>query len=123
MVFNMAKIAAQLPLIMQDSIDRGLLQSFVDMRTEKGKPITQRGLDLLIQKLCRYELQGHCPNLLLERSIINGDKGWSDVYPDDTTLKVKESFIQTHTDKSWREDSFTAQHTDRSWAEPLKLVK
>lgn len=114
---------AQLPLIMQDSIDRSLLQSFIDMRTEKGKPITQRGLDCLIRKLCRLEADGHCPNLLLERSIINGDKGWSDVYPDATTLKAKESFIQTHTDKSWRDDNFMAQHTDRTWAEPLRLVK
>lgn len=111
--------------ILQDSIsiDRDTLQSFVDMRTEKGKPITQRGLDMLIKKLCRLESQGHCPNLLLERSIINGDKGWSDVYPDETTLKARESFIQTHTDKSWRDMSFSEKYSDRSWADGLTLVK
>ncbi len=110
--------------ILQPSIDRDTLQSFVDMRTEKGKPITQRGLDMLIKKLCRLESQGHCPNLLLERSIINGDKGWSDVYPDATTLKARESFIQTHTDKSWRDDtSFSEKYSDRSWADGLTLVK
>jgi len=98
-----------IPLILQDSIDRNLLQSFIDMRKEKAKPITQRGLDCLISKLSRLEQQGHCPNLLLERSIINGDKGWSDVYPDDTTLKPAESFIE--------------RHTDRAWADGLRLVK
>lgn len=98
-----------IPLILQDSIDRDTLQSFIDMREEKKKPITQRGLDMLIKKLARLEKQGHCPNLLLERSIINGDKGWSDVYPDQTTLKQPESFI--------------AMHTEKSWADGLKLVK
>ena len=114
-----------IPLILQDSIDRALLQSFVDMRAEKGKPITQRGLTCLINKLSRLEQQGHCPNLLIERSIINGDKGWSDVYPDATTLKAKESFIQTHTDKSWRDTdtSFSEKYSDRSWADGLTLVK
>lgn len=97
-----------IPLILQDSIDRNLLQSFIDMRQEKGKPITQRGLNCLIVKLSRLEQQGHCPNLLLERSIINGDKGWSDVYPDETTLKPV---------------SFASKHTDRSWAKNMSLVK
>lgn len=74
----------------------------------------------MIAKLSRLEQQGHCPNLLLERSIINGDKGWSDVYPDATTLKAKETFIKMHTDKSWRDDvSFTEKYSDRSWAEGL----
>lgn len=92
-----------IPLLLQDSIDRSLLESFIEMRKEKGKPITQRGLDCLIQKLSRLEKDGHCPNLLLERSIINGDKGWSDVYPDETTKKAPESWLDKHTDTSWRE--------------------
>ena len=102
-------MSAIIPLILQDSIDRTLLQSFVDMRAEKRKPITQRGLDLLIAKLSRLEREGHCPNLLLERSIINGDKGWSDVYPDASTMRPVQSFA--------------AVHTDRSWADGLRLVK
>jgi len=109
-----------IPLILQDSIDRTLLQSFVDMRAEKGKPITQRGLTCLINKLSRLELQGHCPNLLLERSIINGDKGWADVYPDSSTLKVMQSFVQQHTDRTWRE-SFVSKHSDTSWADDLTM--
>ena len=98
-----------IPLILQDSIDRDTLQSFVDMRSEKGKPLTQRGLDMLIKKLSRLESQGHCPNLLMERSIINGDKGWQDVYPDDSTKKPVKSNVLRFVDK----------HTDRSWAEGL----
>lgn len=94
-----------IPLILQDSIDsidRDTLQSFVDMRNEDTKkPMTQRALDMLIKKLSRLEAQGHCPNLLLEKSIIGT---YQDVYPDAMTMKAKESFIQTHTDKSWRND-------------------
>ena len=101
-----------IPLILQDSIDRELLQAFIDMRAEKKKPISQRGLEMLIKKLSRLERDGHCPNLLLERSLINGDRGWQDVYPDATTLKAQ-SFMEKYTDRSWRQDM-----ADRSWADP-----
>jgi len=107
-----------IPLILQDSIDRETLQSFVDMRSEKGKPITQRGLDMLIRKLCRLEQQGHCPNLLLERSIINGDKGWSDVYPDESTKK-QSSFVAEHSSRDWANVSFIDKHTDKAWRNGL----
>lgn len=90
-----------IPLILQDSIDRSLLQSFIEMRNEDtNKPMTQRALDMLIKKLSRLEEQGHCPNLLLEKSIISS---YQDVYPDETT-KRKASFIEEHTDTSWRTD-------------------
>lgn len=91
-----------IPLILQDSIDRSLLQSFIDMRKEDTKkPMTQRALDMLIKKLSRLEEQGHCPNLLLEKSIIGS---YQDVYPDAMTMKPRESFIAMHTDSSWRND-------------------
>ena len=105
-----------IPLILQDSIDRDTLQSFVDMRSEKKKAMTQRALNMLITKLARLEAQGHCPNLLLERSILND---WQDVFADDTTLKAKESFISMHTDSSWRDTSFSAKYSDKSWADGL----
>ena len=102
-----------LPLILQDSIDRSLLESFVEARKlDIKKPISARGIDMLIRKLSRLEQEGHCPNLLLERAII---QGWQDVYADDSTKRV-ESFIALHTDKSWRD---TVVPIDRSWAEGL----
>ena len=102
-----------LPLILQDSIDRSLLESFVEARKlDIKKPISARGIDMLIRKLSRLEKEGHCPNLLLERAII---QGWQDVYADDSTKRV-ESFIALHTDKSWRPDN-VVPITDRSWAE------
>lgn len=105
-----------LPL-MQDSIDITLLQSFIDMRKEDTKkPMTQRALDMLIRKLSRLEAQGHCPNLLLEKSIIGT---FQDVYPDAMTMKPRESFIAMHTDSSWRDTSFSAKYSDRSWADGL----
>ncbi len=109
-----------IPLILQDSIDRSLLQSFIDMRAEDTKkPMTERALDMLIRKLSRLEAQGHCPNLLLEKSIIGS---YQDVYPDASTLKAAQSFIAAHTDRSWRE-SFTETHTDKTWANGLKVVR
>ena len=96
-----------IPLILQDSIDRTLLQSFIDMRAEDTKkPLTDRALKMLLNKLARLEAQGHCPNLLLEKSIISA---YQDVYPDASTMK---------------QNSFIATHTDRSWADtPLRIVK
>ena len=88
-----------IPLLLQDSIDRALLETFVDARKlDMKKPISARGVDMLIRKLSRLESDGHCPNLLLERAIING---WQDVYADDSTMKAKPGFIETHTDDSW----------------------
>jgi len=84
--------------ILQPSIDRDLLQSFIDMRNESKKTMTQRALDMLIKKLSRLQQQGNCPNLLLERSIISS---YQDVYPDETTMKSRDSFVKTHTDRSW----------------------
>ena len=106
-----------LPLILHDSIGRDTLQSFIDMRSDGKKPMTQRALDMLIKKLSRLESQGHCPNLLLEKSIIGS---YQDVYPDDSTRKhVPGSFVAIHTDKSWANVSFMEKHTDKSWRKGL----
>lgn len=106
-----------IPLILQESIDRELLQSFIEMRTEIKKPFTQRALDMFVRKLVRLESQGHCPSLLMERSIIGG---WQDVYPDDSTRKhVVGSFVALHTDKSWANVSFMEKHTDKTWRKGL----
>lgn len=100
------KTKATIPLLLQDSIDRATLQSFIDMRDEDTKkPMTQRSLNMLIAKLSRLEAQGHCPNLLLEKSIINV---YQDVYPGDDTR---------------RPVTFAQQHSDRKWAEGIRLVK
>jgi len=90
-----------IPLILPDSIDRATLQMFIDMRSEDTKkPMTERALKMLLNKLGRLESAGHCPNLLLERSIINT---WQDVHPDAMTMKAKQSFIELHSDTSWRD--------------------
>ena len=92
-----------IPLVIQESasIDRTLLQSFIDMRNDGKKPMTQRALDMLIRKLSRLECAGHCPNLLLEKSIISA---YQDVYPGEDTLRPV-SFIARHTDRSWADIS------------------
>ena len=100
------KTKATIPLLLQDSIDLAMLQSFIDMRNEDTrKPMTQRALDMLIRKLSELETQGHCPNLLLQKSIISTYQG---VYPGEDTR---------------RHVSFAQQHSDRKWADGLRLVK
>ena len=100
------KTKATIPLLLQDSIDLAMLQSFIDMRNEDTrKPMTQRALDMLIRKLSELETQGHCPNLLLQKSIIST---YQDVYPSDDTR---------------RPVSFAQQHSDRKWADGIRLVK
>ena len=100
------KTKATIPLLLQDSIDLAMLQSFIDMRDEDtNKPMTQRSLNMLIAKLSRLEAQGHCPNLLLQKSIIST---YQDVYPGDDTR---------------RPVSFAQQHSDRKWADGIRLVK
>jgi len=97
---------AIIPMLLQDSIDRNMLQSFIDMRDEDtNKPMTQRSLNMLIAKLSRLEAQGHCPNRLLEKSIIGT---YQDVYPGDDTR---------------RPVTFAQQHSDRKWADGIRLVK
>ena len=100
------KTKATIPLLLQDSIDLAMLQSFIDMRDEDtNKPMTQRSLNMLIAKLSRLEAQGHCPNLLLQKSIIST---YQDVYPGDDTR---------------RPVSFAQQHSDTKWADGIRLVK
>lgn len=87
-------------------------------KEDTKKPMTQRALDQLIKKLSSLELEGHCPNKLLQKSIISS---YQDVYPDAMTMKPRESFIGIHTDRSWRDTdlSFSAKYSDKSWADGL----
>lgn len=95
-----------IPLVLSDGIDRELFCSFIADRNDLSKKMmTQRAIDMLVRKLTRLEMQGHCPNLLLERSIING---WKDVFPDETTKKAT---------------GFAALHSSREWADGLRIVK
>ena len=89
-----------IPLILPETIDRELFADFVSARREGKKPMTPTAVRRLERKLARLNAEGHCPNKLLERSIING---WQDVWPDDSTLRQMSNFQSRHTDSSWRE--------------------
>ena len=94
--------SAEIPL-MQDSIDSDLFRTFIESRRYDCKrPMSQRAVDMLVRKLSRLEQDGHDPNLLLERSILNG---WQDVYPDESTKRKEPGgFIALHFgDRSWGE--------------------
>ena len=84
-------------------IDEQLFQDYIANRAELKKPMTPTAVKRLRSKLLRLEAEGHCPNKLLDRSIING---WQDVWPDQSTLIYadsgqRSSFVETHTDRSW----------------------
>lgn len=81
-------------------IDEELFQDFIGNRQDIKKPMTDRAIKMLRKKLDRLESEGHCPAKLLERSII---QGWQDVYPDTSTIKTKQGFIERQTDRSWAE--------------------
>ena len=91
--------SADIPL-MQDSIDAELFRVFIEARRHDCKrPMSQRAVDMLVRKLSRLEQEGHDPNLLLERSILNG---WQDVYPCDSTKRNQPGgFVALHSDRSW----------------------
>jgi len=100
-------------------VDQELLGIFSELRIELKKPLTERALNMLMRKLDRLQAEGHCPNLLLERSIVNG---WQDVWPDSTTMMQKKSFAAMHTDREWRE-SFIETHNDSSWADVAEALQ
>jgi hypothetical protein len=83
-------------------VDSDLLADFVGSRQDMKKPMTERAKARLMGKLERLYKEGHCPNKLLERSII---QGWQDVYPDRSTVRNSQTgngFVDRHTDQSWR---------------------
>ena len=91
------------------TIDPDLLADFVGSRQDMKKPMTDRAKARLMNKLERLSREGHCPNKLMERSII---QGWQDVYPDSST--IRDSRIENG-------QSFLAKYTDRSWADGLGI--
>lgn len=99
-VGRMAKVHELITIpLMQDSIDSDLFRTFIEARRHDCKrPMSQRAVDMLVRKLSRLEQDGHDPNLLLERSILNG---WQDVYPDESTKRKEGGFVALHTDRSW----------------------
>lgn len=88
-----------IPLTLPDTIDSDLFADFISARREGKKPMTPTAVRRLERKLARLQGEGHCPNKLLERSIING---WQDVWPDDSTMRQMSNFTERHTDVSWR---------------------
>ena len=82
-------------------IEEDMFLDFIGNRKDLKKPMTDRAINRLRNKIERLEAEGHCPQKLLERSII---QGWQDVYPDTSTLKTKLGFIEKHTDRSWAEN-------------------
>jgi hypothetical protein len=58
-------------------IEQKAWDGFLDMRRAKGRPPTQRALELIVEALSAFKKQGDDPNAVLNQSIINN---WTDVF-------------------------------------------
>lgn len=56
--------------------------AFFEMRIQKKKPMTEKAINMMFNKLLKLAKSGHSTQLLLEKSTLNG---WTDVYPDKDT--------------------------------------
>jgi len=61
-----------------DGINADLWSEFVDNRKRLKEPLSQNAAKLIINKLEKLKAQGHCPNLILQESIMNN---WKGVFP------------------------------------------
>lgn len=67
--------------IIPEWIDKDIWESFLEMRREKKSVPTEKAKQLLIKELEKLKAQGHNPNEVLERSIMNS---WKGVFPLDS---------------------------------------
>jgi hypothetical protein len=86
-------------------IDEVLFSEFILSRQDLKKPMSDRAKKMMLNKLIRLDSEGYCPNLLMERSIING---WQDVFTHESCLKLQPKAV-----------GFIARVTDTSWADTL----
>lgn len=77
-----------------DFVDKELWKDFMDMRTKKKVPNTDRAKMLLVNRLTEFNKLGQNPNKVIEESIMNG---WTGVFP----LKEQSKYQSKHGD-GWR---------------------
>ena len=82
-------------------------KGFLDMRKKIKKPLTERAITRMLNKLERMHLEGHNIQAVLEQS---EDRCWADVYPVHGIKVVartarmeigQDAFMQRLTDTSW----------------------
>ena len=61
-------------------LDSELLADYIDMRKANKKPMTQKAISLLINRISRERDNGHDPTQMLEDAIVGG---WQTIYPKD----------------------------------------
>lgn len=62
---------------------------FIEMRKSIKKPMTERAVKILINKLPRLSNSVDCQIKILEQSIINN---WTDIYPVKNEIKQQDNF-------------------------------
>lgn len=69
------KKPAKPKLAAPDWLDPTMWQSFVEHRTKLRRPMTEKAMQLIFNKLDNMRTKGHNPNLSLEQAIMNGWQG------------------------------------------------
>ncbi len=73
------------------------LQSFIDMREKKGKPLDEKGIKIILKKLESIAKNDDERIQILEDSILNE---WQDVYP--LKYKTVDKSVDKPVDKMWK---------------------
>ena len=79
--------------LVPDWLDAETWEDFIAHRKGIKKPMTDVAKKRLMRKLARLMGEGHDPNQLLDRSIING---WQDVWPDESAGHSAADLIEQH---------------------------
>jgi len=72
-----SSISAREPPSVPDWIPQDAWQGFVAMRAQKGKPPTERAVEIIVGKLDRWRASGHDPGVVLDTSTENG---WTGIF-------------------------------------------
>ena len=92
-------------------LDPGLLNDFIDSRKANKKPMTQKAISLLINKISKERDNGHDATQMLEDAIVGG---WQSVYPKDKPKQSNDILINhsSFTPKQLKNQSITANVLD-----------
>lgn len=99
------------PVNIPDWLDSDLLNDFIDMRESMKKPMSQKAITLLINKISKERDNGHDATQMLEDAIVGG---WQSVYPKDKP-KQSNSIVVNHsgfTAKQLKNQNITASVLD-----------
>jgi hypothetical protein len=106
----------------QDWIDEGAWYGFMEMRRTIKKPMTERAISMVINRLEKLKQNGHDVNACLDQSTLHC---WQDIYPlKDTEIpNMKREYNRTAEAPMTREQKTAADIVRREVMSVVRLVK